>query len=75
MKGLRQKGSYTVEAAFYVPMLIFIMITALQNGINFLEECREREIYHGLTDLDLVSEFYNYQSIEEVEEEMQNDQS
>lgn len=68
-----QKGSYTVEAAILVPLLVFLVMWALQLGIGFFEESRKREVCSELENLDIVKEFYNYQIIGEIGEELLDD--
>lgn len=35
------KGSFSVEAAFYVPLLVLILAFAMESGIDLLAETRE----------------------------------
>ena len=35
------KGSFSVEAAFYVPLLVLILAFAMESGINLLTETKE----------------------------------
>lgn len=67
------KGSYTVEAAIYVPIILFVLVQSLEIGIEFWQESREREINIFLQEVDVVKEFYGYQIMREVMEEMEND--
>lgn len=73
MMRMMQKGSYTIEAAVYVPMMMFLVLVTLRGGISFYQESRDREIYQGLIKMDVVSEFYTYQMIKEVGEEWTDD--
>lgn len=66
-------GSFTVEAAIVIPLLIFTIMTALQMGIRFFQESATREVYPELEKLDIVEEFYYYQIIEEVGEDIFDD--
>ena len=67
----RLKGSYTIEAAVLIPMILFIMMTVLLMGIQFYEKCLYREKNKRLEELDILSEFYMYQVLEEVGDEIQ----
>lgn len=73
MRFVRQKGSFTVEAAIWVPIMIFLIMNVIQLGIHFFQESRNRESYAGLMQLDIVQEFYNYQILEEIGEEIFDD--
>lgn len=73
MKQKRLRGSYTIEAAIYVPIILFVLVQSLQIAINFWQESREREINQCLQELNIVAEFYGYQMLGEVMEEMKND--
>ncbi len=35
------KGSFSIEAAFYVPLLVLILAFAMESGIDLLAETRE----------------------------------
>ena len=73
MKGKRFNGSYTVEAAIYIPIILFVLIQSLQIAIEFWQESREREISKCLRKIDIVEEFYGYQIMGDVMEEMEDD--
>lgn len=73
MKWKRLCGSYTVEAAIYVPIILFVLVQSLQIAIEFWQESREREINNCLQELNIVEEFYGYQIMGEVMEEINND--
>ena len=68
-----QKGSYTIEASVYVPMIMFLMLIIIRGGISFYKESKNREVYEGLMTIDAVSEFYTYQMISSVGGEKSND--
>lgn len=67
------KGSYTIEAAVYIPLLLFVMCKTLQLAIGFWQESREREISKYLQELDIVQEFYSYQIVDEIGKEFTDD--
>ena len=68
------KASYTLEAAVYIPIILFILLQTLEMGIAECRESKERSIYQGLKQLDVVSEFYAYQILDEAREEIENAQ-
>lgn len=73
MRRKKVKGSYTIEAAIYIPIIIFILCQTLQIAIDFWQESRTREVSEVLQQLDIVKEFYNYQVIDEIGKEIIND--
>ena len=66
MKGL--KGSFTVEAVIIIPMILFMIIGVLEQGIAFYKECAEREVAETVTDWDAVSVFYDVWVLKELGE-------
>lgn len=73
MKKRRLKGSYTVEAAIYIPIILFMLFQTLDIAIDFWQESKQREVYEPLQELDIVKEFYGYQILDEVRKEMEDD--
>ncbi|MBQ8626443.1 MAG: hypothetical protein IJ419_09825 [Agathobacter sp.] len=73
MKRKWHRASFTVEAVIWIPILIFIIMTALRIGIGFFQESATREVYPELKKLDIVTEFYNYQIIGEIGKEIFDD--
>lgn len=71
----RIKGSYTIEAAIYIPMVLFILFHSLRMGIDYWQRSKEREVSQVLQKLDIVQEFYGYQILEEVGKELEDDES
>lgn len=69
----RLKGSYTVEAAVYIPIILFMLFHSLDIAIDFWQESRERETSKQLEELDCVKEFYGYQILDEIRKEIQDD--
>ena len=67
------RGSYTLEAAIYVPIILFVLFQTVEVAIDKWEDCQNREVYKGLRELDIVSEFYGYQILEEVGKEIFDD--
>ncbi len=68
-----QKGSYTIEAAIYIPVVLFVLFHSLEIGIDFWQESKERSINEYLQKLDIVQEFYVYQILDEVTGEIIDD--
>ena len=68
------QASFTIEASFYVPIILFLMMNVLSLGIHFFQESREREENKRIQELDIVQEFYNYQILGEIGEEVLGDQ-
>lgn len=73
MKGVWQKGGFTIEAAIWVPVMIFLIMNVVQLGIHFFEESINREISVRLQKINIVQEFYNYQILGEIGEEILDD--
>lgn len=73
MSRKKLKGSYTIEAAIYIPLILFIMSQTLQIAINYWQESRERVVCEELQELDIVKEFYNYQVLDEIGKEIIDD--
>lgn len=71
--GRMHKGSFTVEASVYVPVVLFLIMNVLTVGIDFFQESRNREENKSITELDIVGEFYNYQVLGEIGEELWDD--
>lgn len=69
----RLKGSYTVEAAVYIPIILFMLFHSLDIAIDFWQESREREISKQMEELDCVKEFYGYQILDEIRKEIRDD--
>ena len=67
------KGSYTIEAAIYIPLILFLLGQSLDLAIDFWQKSREREICDKLQRMDIVSEFYGYHIMDETREEILDD--
>ena len=65
---MKWRGSYTVEAAVLVPLLIWTMATAMCIGINLLKEVRSEHEEEQIAELWAVDSFYRYQVLKEVTE-------
>ena len=73
MKKRTYKGSYTIEAAIYIPILMFLFFQCLDVSIDFWMKSKNREVFAELENLNVVKEFYMYQIVEEIEKELGND--
>lgn len=69
------KGSYTLEAAIYIPMIMFMLFGALDMGIHYWQKSRERTVSQEVLNLDIVQEFYGYQILEEIGKELEDGES
>lgn len=73
MKKKWQNASYTIEAAIYIPIILYVLFQSIEIGIDFWQESKDREISKRLLELDVVQEFYAYQIIDEVKEVKEDD--
>lgn len=67
------KASYTIEAAIYIPIIVFILCQSVRISIDFWQQSRDREVSQTLQEMDLVQDFYKYQIIEELGKELLDD--
>ena len=65
------KANYTIEAAIYIPIVMFVLFQSIKIGLDFFQESKERELNEKLVKMDIVQEFYNYQILAEAWEEVQ----
>ena len=63
-----QKGSFTIEASIYVPMILLLLLFTLRSAVSFYQESMHREIYVSLKERNVIQEFYTYQIIDEIGE-------
>lgn len=70
---MRIKASYTVEAAIYLPIILFVILQTLELSIAYWQKSKDREICEELQQLDIISDFYGYQIMDEVREEIVDD--
>ena len=71
LRMVKQKGSYTIEAAVWVPLLLMVVFTSLEMGLNFYQEIKNMTYSQKTQSLDIVQEFYNYQVLEEIIQEVE----
>ena len=64
--GIDRKASYTVEAAFIVPILLSAMLVAMLIGLDLYQEIREEQEQEKIVQMWQVKEFYKYQIVDEV---------
>ena len=62
----RLKGSFTIEAVIIIPMILFMIIAVLEQGIQFYKESAEREVADVVTEWDAVSVFYDFWILKEL---------
>jgi hypothetical protein len=70
---LSQKGSYTIEAAVWVSLLLMMIAMALKSEIFIFTEIVNQGQNEKLQKIDIVQEFYNYQILEEIIQEVTDD--
>ena len=63
-----QKGSFTIEASIYIPMILMFLLFTLRSAVSFYQESVHREVYDGLENMQVITEFYTYQIISEIGE-------
>lgn len=73
MKMIMCKGSFTIEASVYIPLIIFAMMQVLSIGICCFQDSRCRDMDSEIKGLNIIREFYNYQILEEVGKEVIDD--
>ena len=59
------KASYTVEAAFVVPILLSAMLVAML-GLDLYEDVKGEQEQEKIMQMWQVKEFYKYQIVDEV---------
>ena len=60
------KASYTVEAAFDVPILLSAMLVAMLIGLDLYEDVKGEQEQEKIMQMWQVKEFYKYQIVNEV---------
>ena len=68
-----QKGSFTIEAVIWIPLVLCMMLSVLREGIQFYGESVEREFSEEVETWDGVSRFYELWMIKELGEEWNNE--
>lgn len=67
------KGSFTIEAVVIIPIILFLMISVLKQGITFYKATIERKIPEAITSWDAVSTFYDVWVLKEMGEVLGNE--
>ena len=65
-KGMRLKGSYTVEAAIIVPILIFLLAIGMRAGLILYDEIRQEREQEILDGMWVVDDFYRFKNMGEL---------
>ena len=74
MRKCKHKGSFTIEASIWCPMILSMAAYVLQGGIGLYQEVRDVDFYQEeIQSMDIVEEFYHYQILKEVIEEVTDD--
>lgn len=67
------KGSYTIEAAIYIPIIMFLLFQSLGIALDEWQKSKEREVCEALLEVDIVNDFYGYQIMDEIRKEIVDD--
>ena len=60
------KASYTVEAAFIVPILLGAMLLAMLSGLDLYQDIKGEQEQKKIMQMWQVKDFYKYQIVDEV---------
>ena len=63
-----QKGSFTIEAVLWIPLLLCMMLSVVQEGIQFYKESEQKEILEHIQEWEAVPVFYEFWKIKELGE-------
>ena len=70
----KYKGSYTVEAAFILPLLLFCICIAIEMGVVLHQEVQSRvELQAKKEPLDMIEAMYRREYIKELFGELYED--
>ena len=65
------KGSFSVEAAIIVPLFLFLMVHAIELGIQMTEEVIEKaEVLNNQKKTDVIACMYHLEKFNELLEEI-----
>jgi hypothetical protein len=67
------KGSYTIEATILMPIMLGLVTFVICTAIDFVQESTGREVYPKMQVMNSVQEFYTYQILGEIGEEIFDD--
>jgi len=68
-----QKGSFTVEAAILIPLVLFLLMSVVEYGIELYQLSKMRETMEKLENWDAVGCFYEIEMLRGIEEEIKSD--
>lgn len=64
------KGSFTIEGAIIIPIFIFMMTIVMNMSLLLYEEIKDENEQKEVTGWWLVDDFYKYQDVKEVLDEL-----
>ena len=68
-----QKGSFTIEAAILIPLVMFLLMSVMKLGIELYQLSENREPLEKLESWDAVGCFYKIEMLRDAGEEIEND--
>lgn len=64
------RGSFTIEGAIIIPIFIFMMTIVMNMSLLLYEEIKDENEQKEVTGWWLVDDFYKYQDVREVLDEL-----
>lgn len=64
------RGSFTIEGAIIIPIFIFMMAIVMNMSLLLYEEIKDENEQKEVTGWWLVDDFYKYQDVKEVLDEL-----
>lgn len=64
------RGSFTIEGAIIIPIYIFMMTIVMNMSLLLYEEIKDENEQKEVTGWWLVDDFYKYQDVKEVLDEL-----
>ena len=64
------RGSFTIEGAIIIPIFIFMMTIVMNMNLLLYEEIKDENEQKEVTGWWLVDDFYKYQDVKEVLDEL-----
>ena len=64
------RGSFTIEGAIIIPIFIFMMTIVMNMSLLLYEEIKDENEQSEVTGWWLVDDFYKYQDVKEVLDEL-----
>lgn len=75
MRGRRLRGSYTVEAAIIIPVVLFTMAQGMKQGIDMYKETEATAgSYEEVKELDEVKDIHRYRTLGGIWERLKTDE-